>query len=143
MAEYLDPIIKVTKSFLIGLFAYLDCEKLPTTNNDLEIFHRQVKTRHRRRTGRRSSHDYLIRYGRFVVYQMGSNCTERIPHFPYSQFKASLSCVCFLYNVGRHTDRGTLHVRGEWLTKFRDQAHRFGSTMPRRRQRLQGIILSP
>ena len=74
LATDLNRIMKVTKSFLPGLFAYLRCPQLPVTNNDLEIFHRKVKTMHRRRTGRKSSHDYIIRYGRFAVYQMGMDC---------------------------------------------------------------------
>lgn len=71
LAPDLNHIMKVTKSFLPGLFAYLRCPQLPVTNNDLEVFHRKVKAMHRRRTGRKSSHDYIIRYGRFAVYGDG------------------------------------------------------------------------
>jgi len=38
----LEKIIKVTRSFMPGLFAYYRCPGLPVTNNDLEIFHRKV-----------------------------------------------------------------------------------------------------
>lgn len=61
LSDSLEKIIKVTKSFMPGLFAYYQCPGLPVTNNDLERFHRKVKTTHRRRTGRKSSHDYMIR----------------------------------------------------------------------------------
>jgi hypothetical protein len=87
LASDFDDIIKITKSFLPCLFAYLRCHKLPATNNDLEIFHRKVKTMHRRRTGRKSSHDYIIRYGLFAVYQMGGDCSNRIKQLAYAKLK--------------------------------------------------------
>jgi hypothetical protein len=87
LSAYLNHIVKVTKSFLPCLFAYLRCSQLPVTNNDLEIFHRRVKTAHRRRTGRKSSHDYIIRYGKFAVYQMGIDCGVRIKGVAYTKLK--------------------------------------------------------
>lgn len=88
LAGDLNHIVKVTKSFLPHLFAYLRCPQLPVTNNDLEVFHRKVKTMHRRRTGRKSSHDYIIRYGRFAVYQMGMDCRNRLKALAYPKLKA-------------------------------------------------------
>jgi len=87
LSAYLNHIIKVTKSFLPCLFAYLRCSQLPVTNNALEIFHRRVKTSHRRRTGRKSSHDYIIRYGKFAVYQMGTVCVAGIKGVSYTKLK--------------------------------------------------------
>ena len=88
LATDLNQIMKATKSFLPGLFAYLRCPQLPVTNNDLEVFHRKVKTMHRRRTGRKSSHDYIIRHGRFAVYQMGMDCMDQIKAIAYPKLKA-------------------------------------------------------
>ena len=88
LADELNRIIKVTKSFLPGLFAFIRCPQLPATNNDLEISHRQVKAKHRRRTGRKSSQSYILRYGRFAVYQMGKKCAGKIKDLAYSKFKA-------------------------------------------------------
>jgi hypothetical protein len=88
LAEDLKQVGKTTRSFLPHLFAYLRCPQLPVTNNDLEVFHRKVKTMHRRRTGRKSSHDYIIRYGRFAVYQMGMDCGDRLKALSYSKLKA-------------------------------------------------------
>jgi hypothetical protein len=87
IADSLAHIHKLTLSFLCGLFSYSECQQLPVTNNDLEIFHRRVKTEHRRTTGRRSSHDYMIRYGKFAVYQMGKNCADQAAGFAYAKFK--------------------------------------------------------
>ncbi len=88
LSVHLEQIMKATRSFLPGLFTYLQCPLLPVTNNDLEIFHRKMKTEHRRRTGRKSSHDYVIRYGRFAVYQMGRDCIDKIKTLAYSKLKA-------------------------------------------------------
>jgi hypothetical protein len=88
LAGDLNHMVKVTKSFLPHLFAYLRCPQLPVTNNDLEVFHRNVKAKHRRRTGRKSSHDYIIRYGMFVVYQMGMDCRDRLKVLAYHKLKA-------------------------------------------------------
>lgn len=87
LSAYLKHIIKVTSSFLPCLFAYLRCSQLPVTNNALEIFHRRIKTAHRRRTGRKSSHDYIIRYGKFAVYQMGTVCVAGIKGVSYTKLK--------------------------------------------------------
>ena len=73
--------------FLCGLLAYCQRRQLKATNNDLEIFHRRVKTEHRRTTGRCDSHDYMIRYGKFAVYQMGENCSDKVAGFAYVKFK--------------------------------------------------------
>jgi hypothetical protein len=88
LSVHLEQVMKATRSFLPGLFTYLHCSLLPVTNNDLEIFHRKMKTEHRRRTGRKSSHDYVIRYGRFAVYQMGRGCADKIKTLAYSKLKA-------------------------------------------------------
>lgn len=88
LSVHLEQVLKATRSFLPGLFAYLECPLLPVTNNDLEIFHRRMKTQHRRRTGRKSSHDYVIRYGRFAVYQMGRDCADKIKTLAYPKLKA-------------------------------------------------------
>jgi len=50
-----------------GLFTCYDVEDLPRTNNDLERYMRRIKTGHRRVTGRKNVHDFLIRYGRYAA----------------------------------------------------------------------------
>ena len=120
LAEVLNHVVKTTRSFLPHLFAYLHCPQLPVTNNDLEVFHRNVKTKHRRRTGRKSSHDYIIRYGRFAVYQMGVDCRDRIKALSYIKLKAlkqqleSVRCrYSKMYRVR--------HKRPEFLTQLLDR----------------------
>lgn len=50
-----------------GLFTCYDLEDLPRTNNDLETYMRRIKTGHRRVTGRKNVHDFLIRYGCYAA----------------------------------------------------------------------------
>ena len=50
-----------------GLFNCYDVEVLPRTNDDLERYMRRIKTGHRRVTGRKNVHDFLIRYGRYAA----------------------------------------------------------------------------
>lgn len=117
LAAALNHIIKVTKSFLPHLFAYLRCPQLPVTNNDLEVFHRNVKAKHRRRTGRKSSHDYIIRYGMFAVYQMGMDCRDRLKVLAYPKLKALKEQ---LKSVRRRYSKmyRVRHKRPEFLTQL-------------------------
>lgn len=117
LAEDLNQVVKTTRSFLPHLFAYLRCPHLPVTNNDLEVFHRKVKTMHRRRTGRKSSHDYIIRYGRFAVYQMGMDCMDRLKVLAYPKLKVLKEQ---LESVRRRYSKmyRVRHKRPEFLTQL-------------------------
>jgi hypothetical protein len=123
LAEDLNQIVKTTKSFLPHLFAYLRCPGLPVTNNDLEVFHRKVKTMHRRRTGRKSSHDYIIRYGRFAVYQMGMDCQDRLKALSYPKLKALKEQLesarrrySKMYRVRHNRPEFLMQLLGRWTT---------------------------
>jgi hypothetical protein len=50
-----------------GLFTCYDVEDLPRTNNELERYMRRIKTGHRRITGRKNVHDFIIRHGRYAA----------------------------------------------------------------------------
>jgi len=50
-----------------GLFTCYDVKDLPRTNNDLERDMRRIKTGHRRVTGHKNVHDFIIRYGRYAA----------------------------------------------------------------------------
>lgn len=50
-----------------GLFTCYDVKDLPRTNNELERYMRRIKTGHRRITGRKNVHDFIIRYGRYAA----------------------------------------------------------------------------
>jgi len=56
-----DHITQIFRSFWWGLFTCYDVEGLPRTNNELERFIRQIKMGHRRVSGRKNVHDFIIR----------------------------------------------------------------------------------
>ena len=60
-------INQIFHSFWWGLFTCYDVEGLPRTNNELERFIRQIKMRHRRVSGRKNVHDFVIRYGAYAA----------------------------------------------------------------------------
>jgi len=62
-----DHINQIFRSFWWGLFTCYDVEGLPRTNNELERFIRQIKMGHRRVSGRKNVHDYIIRYGAYAA----------------------------------------------------------------------------
>ena len=62
-----DHINQIFRSFWWGLFTCYDVEGLPRTNNELERFIRQIKMGHRRVSGRKNVHDFIIRYGAYAA----------------------------------------------------------------------------
>lgn len=54
-------------SFWWGLFTCYDVPGLPRTNNELERFIRQIRMGHRRVSGRKNVHDFIIRYGAYAA----------------------------------------------------------------------------
>jgi len=60
-------INQIFRSFGWGLFTCYDLAGLPRTNNELERFMRQIKMGHRRVSGRRNVHDFIIRYGAYAA----------------------------------------------------------------------------
>jgi len=61
-------IDRIFRSFWWGLFACYDVDELPATNNELERFIRQIKAGHRRISGHKKVHDFVIRYGAFAAF---------------------------------------------------------------------------
>ena len=62
-----DHINQIFRSFWWGLFTCYDVEWLPRPNNELERFIRQIKMGHRRVSGRKNVHDFIIRYGAYAA----------------------------------------------------------------------------
>ena len=63
-----NHINRIFRSFWWGLFASYDVAGLPRTNNELERYMRRIKTGHRRISGHKNVHDFLIRYGRYAAF---------------------------------------------------------------------------
>jgi hypothetical protein len=62
-----DHINQTFRNRWWGLFTCYDVPDLPRTNNDLERYMRQLKTGQRRISGHKNTHDFVIRYGRYVA----------------------------------------------------------------------------
>lgn len=67
-AQFVDNLKRYSNGFWKGLFACYDYPILPRTNNDLELFFRRIKRRHRRITGLRSWNRYIMRHGEHIVF---------------------------------------------------------------------------
>lgn len=65
----LGHLLKVLTHLRPGLVHCYDRADFPRTNNEMERTIRAVKMHYRRITGRKNWNNYLLRYGRCVVYQ--------------------------------------------------------------------------
>jgi hypothetical protein len=65
----LGHLLKVLTNLRPGLVQCYDIKGFPRTNNDMERTIRATKMHYRRISGRKNWNNYLLRYGRCVVYQ--------------------------------------------------------------------------
>jgi len=68
--EMIKELKKLTNAHWEGLFNCFLYSQIPRTNNDLERFFRELKSNHRRATGRISWNDFVLRIGEFVVFDL-------------------------------------------------------------------------
>jgi len=66
--ECLEQFLQVLSNLRAYLIQCYDRKEFPRTNNELERSIRGLKTQYRRVSGRKNWNNYLLRYGRFVVY---------------------------------------------------------------------------
>lgn len=78
-------IIQTIRNRWWGLFTCYRISGLPATNNDQETFFNHLKHNQRRITGRKSVHDFIVRYGAYAAY------VDR--HETFEQLFARLSLV--------------------------------------------------
>ena len=67
-AEVIAGIVKAVRHRWWGLFTCYRISNVPSSNNDLETFFRDMKHHQRRITGRKSVHDFILRYGPFAAF---------------------------------------------------------------------------
>lgn len=88
---FVDNLLRYSKGFWKGLFTFYDHPQLPRTNNDLELFFRRSKVRHRRITGSRTWNRYIIRHGENIVFVENILSEEeglhKIQNVPYHAYK--------------------------------------------------------
>jgi hypothetical protein len=67
-AEVIAGIVKAVRHRWWGLFTCYRISNVPSSNNDLESFFKDMKHHQRRITGRKSVHDFILRYGSFAAF---------------------------------------------------------------------------
>jgi hypothetical protein len=67
-AEVIAGIVKAVRHRWWGLFTCYQISNVPSSNNELELFFKDMKHHQRRITGRKSVHDFILRYGPFAAF---------------------------------------------------------------------------
>jgi flagellar biosynthesis chaperone FliJ len=67
-ASIVACIVKAVRHRWWGLFTCYRVSNIPSSNNDLETFFKDMKHHQRRITGRKSVHEFILRYGPFAAY---------------------------------------------------------------------------
>lgn len=88
--DFVDNLKRYSKGFWKGLFTCYDHPILPRTNNDLELFFRGIKVKHRRITGLRLWNRYIMRHGEYIVFAENAtkdpNILERLNSVTYEDY---------------------------------------------------------
>ena len=67
-AQVTAGIVKAVRHRWWGLFTCYRISNVPSSNNDLESFFKDLKHHQRRITGRKSVQDFILRYGPFAAF---------------------------------------------------------------------------
>jgi len=67
-AEVITSIMKAIRNRWWGLFTCYQVSNVPSSNNDLETFFKDMKHHQRRITGRKSVQEFILRYGPFAAF---------------------------------------------------------------------------
>jgi hypothetical protein len=67
-APLAQHLIQTVRHRWWGLFTCYRVQGLPATNNGQETFFNRLKQSHRRITGRKSVHEFILRYGAYAAY---------------------------------------------------------------------------
>jgi hypothetical protein len=67
-AQVIAGIVKAVRHRWWGLFTCYQIANVPSSNNDLESFFKDLKHHQRRITGRKSVQDFILRYGPFAAF---------------------------------------------------------------------------
>ena len=67
-AQVIGSIVKAVRHRWWGLFTCYRVSNVPSSNNDLETFFKDLKHHQRRITGRKSVQEFILRYGSFAAF---------------------------------------------------------------------------
>ena len=68
VAKVIASIVKAVRNRWWGLFTCYRVPHLPSSNNELETFFKDMKHHQRRITGRKSVQEFILRYGPFAAF---------------------------------------------------------------------------
>ncbi len=67
-SKVIASIVKAVRNRWWGLFTCYRVSNVPSSNNDLETFFKDMKHHQRRITGRKSVQEFILRYGPFAAF---------------------------------------------------------------------------
>jgi hypothetical protein len=95
LKAFRQHILKLTQSFSHKLFAYLDQPLLPPTNNEMEVFIGRLKKRERHISGRKATHQVVLRQGAAVAIYFGLprriKWPQKFAAVSFTDFRTSLA----------------------------------------------------
>ena len=93
---FVDNLKKYSQGFWKGLFTCYDHPLIPRTNNDLELFIKGIKRKHRRITGLRHWNRYILRHGELIVFVENAindpHVMSRLQSVSYEDYRKEWEC---------------------------------------------------
>lgn len=90
-ANVIAQITKAVRNRWWGLFTCYRIPHLPSSNNGLETFFNDLKHHQRRITGRKSVHEFILRYGPFAAFidysESMNDLLKRLRQVPPTDFR--------------------------------------------------------
>ncbi len=124
-AKIIAGIVKAVRHRWWGLFTCYQISNVPSSNNDLETFFRNLKHHQRRITGRKSVHDFILRYGPFAAFidyaESFDDLLARLRQVEPEDFKQARQALQKvetrlkkLYRFRRHPDEYYRDLESRW-----------------------------
>lgn len=127
-ARFLQGVVthfeKLTRAFGPALFQYLAEPLVPRTNNELELFIGQLKKFARRITGRKNTHAFILRQGRYaaVLFSLPPDVLtlRRLAIAPAQAFQDNLAALqrrtrqSKKWHIKRHLEQYLQGVENHW-----------------------------
>jgi hypothetical protein len=93
---FVDNLKRYSQGFWKGLFTCYDHSLIRRTNNDLELFIKGIKRKHRRITGLRNWSRYIQQHGELIVFAENAfkdpNLMARLQAVSYQDYRKKWEC---------------------------------------------------
>lgn len=124
-APIMAHVVKEVRHRWWGLFTCYRVPNLPSSNNGLETFFKDLKHHQRRITGRKSVHEFMLRYGPFAAFVDHAESFDdllkrlrQVSHTDFVQARAALRKVETrlkkLYRFRHHPDEFYQDLETRW-----------------------------